>query len=87
MAIYRKDVVRKYQEELERYYAQLSAELAGRPPSENLAHSYNREPDAFLAEFTDIDLEKLELQIAHFKVTADFLKKLSKGKQAKPNAQ
>ena len=85
MAIYRKETVAKYLDELEAHYKALRAAAKGLPPSENLAHGFNREPDAFLAEFTDVDLEKLNWELDHFALAAKHLKNLAKRKPEKRN--
>lgn len=84
MAIYRAETVGKYLAELEAHYKALRVAAKGEPPCENLAHDFGREPDAFLAEFRDVDLEKLHHALDHFVVAAKHLKDLGKRKPEKP---
>lgn len=76
MAIFRKEHLNPYLHELDSYYESLRQTAQGAAPNTNLAYDFNCTAEQFQREFTEIDLEKLQFAINHFKVTVDQLKTL-----------
>jgi len=86
VTIYRRDHLEPFLRELAEYYQALKRAVEGVEPSPNEAHQYNANPEQFAREFRDVDLDRVEQQIKHFKVAVEFLPKLKK-RSAKPNHQ
>ncbi len=80
MALFRKSHLALYLEQLDKYYTELRAAIEGSPANPNVSHDYNCEPDQFQHEFSDIDLDRLDFAIGHFKVAVAGLKTLAKKK-------
>lgn len=83
MTIIRKPLLKPFLDELDEYHQRLRDVVQGREPSDSLAEHYHSNPQQFLRDYTDIDMDELEKAIKHFKVSVDHLKKL-KTKAAKP---
>jgi hypothetical protein len=58
------------------YYHELVTTLSGTPPKASLAEHYLQNIEDFQRDFTDIDLDRLDSTIGHFKVVVDSLKKI-----------
>ena len=78
MPVYRKKHVDDYLRLLEDYYWQLRRALEGDPPNPNMAEDYFANPDQFQRDFVEIDWERVEFQIKHFKVTVEHMRELKK---------
>ncbi|AFL76209.1 hypothetical protein [Thiocystis violascens] len=76
MAIYRKERLEPYLQELEAYYWALRRAVEGVAPNENLAEHYLVNPEQFRREFREVDIDLVLRQIEHFKATAANLKQL-----------
>ena len=83
MAIYRKEHLVPYIQELETYYLALRRAVEGAPPNDNLAEQYHANSEQFRHEFTEVDIDAVLRDVERFKATATMLKQL-KGKQMKP---
>jgi hypothetical protein len=78
MAIYRREHLAPYLQELDTYYQALRQAVEGQPPNANTADQYHANPAQFEREFRDVDLRIVKRQIAHFKASVDFVKNLEK---------
>lgn len=78
MTIFRKEHVEPFMEELDRFHNELRSLVEGEEPSTNIAERYHCGHDQFIREYVDIDLNRLAVKIAHFKVAVDNLKHLKK---------
>lgn len=83
MAIFRKTHLHGYLTELALFHQELVATLGGTPPLASMAAQFHQSPDDFQRDFTDIDLDRLNRAIGHFKVVVDDLKSV-KAKAQKP---
>ena len=78
MAIYKKETVQPFLDDLDRYYSGLRNALAGSPPNTNTSADYNASDEQFSAQFTDINLLDLRRQLGHFKVSVEVVRELLK---------
>lgn len=78
MAIYRKDHVDPYLKELETFYWAVRRAVEGDNPNPANAHLFHETPDDFGKRYTEIDMDRVERELARFKVTVDGLKQLKK---------
>lgn len=78
MTIIRKDHIRPFLKELDRYYQELRAAVEGLPPSANSSGDYHCAPDQFARDFADIDMDRVADYLLHFKISVDGLKRLKK---------
>ena len=83
MAIYRKEHLTPYVQELETYYRALRRAIEGQPPNENVAELYHANPEQFRQDFAEVDFDRVLREIERFKVTANMLKQL-KSKALRP---
>lgn len=76
MAIYRKERILPYLQELETFYQALRRSLEGQPPNANVAEQYHANPEPFRREFTEVDYDRVLRELERFKATASMLKQL-----------
>jgi len=82
MSIYKKNVVEQYLQELDKYHTQLRKELEGSTPSSSLAELYHESDADFERLYTEVDFDKVLIQLDHFKVAVTHIRQL-KGKAVK----
>lgn len=78
MAIYRREHLQPYLEELDTYYQALRQAVAGVPPHGELAPRFHANPEQFAREFREVDMERVLYQIEHFRASVNFVKNLKK---------
>jgi hypothetical protein len=78
MAIYSKTQLEPYLKELESYYWNVRRALECNAPDPGNAHFYHSSPDSFSLHYSDVDMDKVERELARFKATVDGIKQLKK---------
>jgi hypothetical protein len=77
MTIFRKAHLEPRLKELESFYQRLREAVHGEPPLASQSPQYcGEDMEQFQREYTDVDLSKVEVAIAHFKVEVDTLRKI-----------
>lgn len=72
--------------ELDEYHQRLRSLVEGVAPNPNTCLNYNCETQQFQRDYTDVDLDALDLAIAHFNVAVNGLKTVKK-RVAKANSR
>lgn len=78
MAIYRREHLQPYLDELETYYQALRQAVAGTEPPGAQAPRFHANPEQFAREFREVDLDRVLYQIEHFRASVNFVKNLKK---------
>lgn len=84
MAIYKKSVIEKRVEELERYYLDLKTALEGRAPNSHWASAYRVTEEELPERYVNVNLDEVLLRLEHFKAEFTAIKAL-KTQAVKPS--